>query len=373
MKMDTQKQVVKNRLALSEAFHPAQLWYRGEEYASIRSEFEGFVLQDYDAAGPHVMVIGAPGAGKTLVVEKVVNDLAALAQTKMRVLHTSYVNCRREKNEYTILKKMATDFGVNVPATGWQVNRLLDVVFNMKSNRIVVIDDADLILPKMIDFVGMLTRMPGLGMIMVSNRVGFEELIDDPAVLSSLGEIQVYFKPYAVDALRTILTERAKEAFTILPDDAVRNLCAALAVGKNGDVRYLMRLVARAASKAENDGVDRIEARHVYEADRETQDLDITIVLRGMPCTWRHLFSAVVANHPDTEWRKIYHTFVVSGSEYGYEPLSYYRALEALKNLEKAGLVSVKSIRKVGTKVRLIASPDTAKKVLEKLEDEKGV
>ncbi|MDG6918568.1 MAG: AAA family ATPase [Nitrososphaerota archaeon] len=371
--MVDQRQVVKNRLALGESFHPTQLWYRGEEYTAVRAEFEAFAMQDYDAAGPHIVVTGAPGMGKTLVVEKVADDLAALAQSKMRVLRTSYINCRREKNEYMILKKMATDFGVNVPPTGWQVNRLLDVVYNMKVNKLVVIDDADLILPKMIDFIGMLTRMPGLGMIMVSNRIGFEELIDDPAVLSSLGKTQVYFKPYSVEALRAILAERTKEAFTSPLDESVLNLCAALAVGKNGDVRYLMGLVGRAATKAENDGADRIAVRHVYEADRETQDLDMTIVLRGMPSTWRYLFLSVIAHHPDTEWRKIYHTFVISGPEAGYEPLSYYRALEALKNLEKAGLVSVQSIRKVGTKVRLIADPGTAKKVLEKLTDERGV
>ncbi|MDG6989469.1 MAG: hypothetical protein JRN21_09180, partial [Nitrososphaerota archaeon] len=75
--MTGQRQVVKNRLALSESFHPTQLWYRGEEYSTIRSEFEAFAMQDYDAAGPHIVVTGAPGMGKTLVVEKVVADLAA--------------------------------------------------------------------------------------------------------------------------------------------------------------------------------------------------------------------------------------------------------------------------------------------------------
>jgi cell division control protein 6 len=359
-------ELIRDLLVLTDSYRPPVLLFRGRAYETIKNELSIRATRNFPASGPHIRLAGYPGTGKTETIKKVRDDLAALALTNRVKLKTAYVNCRHFSTKYTIYRAILKEYGVQVK-DGWQQYRLDSALENVQGNQLVILDEVDAYLRRGdFDVLHALSRRPGLSLVLVSNRFDLNSMIADPGILSSLGTREVNFDPYTADEIAEILKERAKKAFYVMPNPSVIMACAAVAAKRNGDARYGINLLAKAAQMAITGKSHVITDSLVISADRAIEGREIVDTLMSYPPSIRYLFKAIVTVYPETDWRVVYGAYKKNADN--YEPLSYHRARDALWALEKAGIARVMAKPKKGTTVSLEMDDDMARRVVAQLD-----
>ncbi len=356
MQAPARNRIIKNRIVLTDEYEPEAARFRDEQIRQILFELKGLAEEaDYPSPGKHLFVTGYPGGGKTFVVNKALELLKERAAFLKVPLKTSYVNCSLFSTQYHIYKKMLGDFGVAVK-DGWQEGMLIERFGNVKNNKIVVLDEVDQFLRHQDErLLYVLSRTKGVSVIMISNKLNIDEWIKNPAVLSSLAAGHISFRPYNANELRAILTERAKMAFSDIPTGVI-DLCAALAAKTNGDMRFAMKLLLQAADTAELDGCVELTEAHLSKANAYLHQQELINDIRELPYQALCAFKAIVNAYPETRWSVISREY----KRLSDQPLTDRRAIDLLRNLDKAGLISVDTRRRRGTSVDLLVGIDIA-------------
>jgi cell division control protein 6 len=161
--------------------------------------------------------------------------------------------------------------------------RLKKVVASNKLGMIVVLDEVDMV--KDVDeLLYMLTRINDevpagrVNVIGISNRYSFKENLD-PRSRSTLCEEEMVFKPYNANQLKSILAQRVKLGLrTGSISQSNIALIAAYGAQTNGDARYALKLLQKAAELAQNAGRKRIRTEDVKDAKTKVEE-DITFEL----------------------------------------------------------------------------------------------
>ncbi|RLE79642.1 MAG: cell division control protein Cdc6 [Thermoprotei archaeon] len=304
----------------------------------------------------NIFIYGLPGTGKTAVTKYVLRKMLEKAGDRIQA---TYVNCRQNNTNYSVLFEICTQLGEKVPFTGLSLaelfKRMRRKIDSKASLVIVVLDEVDHLVKKNgDDLLYYLTRInldltrAKVSVIGVTNDLKFMEYLD-ARVKSSLCEEEIVFPPYTYEELEDILKKRAEQALNpgSYTEEAIR-LCAAIAARQKGDCRLALDILLKAADLAELEGAPRIEENHVSRAYKELEKDVVVDLVKTMPLHAKLVLLSII--HLTKEKPKI----IITGDVYrkykdlckkiGLDALTQRRVSDILSDLDTVGLISTKIV-----------------------------
>jgi len=306
---------------------------------------------------PTVAVHGPPGTGKTVTTRRVCQEFA----TRHDDVAVEYVNLKECRSIFSAANE------IHLELTGTKVGAYegLDGAFggiwaalaDYPAWTVLILDEIDHIahdanydpsefLYRLLRGEGKLAREIQLSAWLVSNELLEVDLRLDSRVESAMSDEQVFFPPYGVDELATILWPRLDRAFV---DEAlsneVREAGISMAAHRWGDARKALTLFRHAGETANERGLDQV-TRECLEANLETTDRAATIekllslpihhffVLLGMTNWTDRMTGEIVQPVTSSQVRESYEQIVDSESQ-----ISERAMRECLTDLETMGLV----------------------------------
>lgn len=348
--------IFKDREVLRHDYLPDRL-PRREEQIILLGEKVAPVLKG--ARSSNVFIYGKTGTGKTAVTKYVLCHLEIKAKEFCAPVKFCYVNCRMIGSEYRIFATLCKRIGINVPFTGLSVGEVFER-FKKGLNEakvifIVILDEVDALLKSRGDnLLYELTRInetlssSKVSLIGISNDIRIKEFLD-PRVFSSLSEEEIIFGPYNADDLKSILSERAQQAFydNVLSDGAL-SLCAALAAAEHGDARRALDLLRVAGEIAERKRAQGVVEEHVREAERHIEHNRVIEALEKLTLHSKivilsiyHLKQAEVNR---TVTGEIYEVYAELCRELGVSPLTQRRVGTLVNELDCMGILNARIV-----------------------------
>jgi len=257
-----ESKIFKDEKVLSTEFLPEVLPHRENQIEVIANN----LLPASQGRKPqNTFIHGPPGIGKTASVRYVFRQFEEYSGVK-----SFYINCWDYKTVHSILSKLAVDMGIFVTRKGMAKDEVLEkFVEACKKTRkglVICFDEADQLKDKnsLYDFFRINQYIPNpVGLVFISN---FSNLFLDlePRVKSSADVEEIEFKPYSLEEMKNILTERSREAFHAgIVEDGVVFLCANHAVVNGGDVRIGLECLMKAGRLAEKENSAKLKVEHV--------------------------------------------------------------------------------------------------------------
>ncbi|MCX8172985.1 MAG: AAA family ATPase [Thermoplasmata archaeon] len=338
-----------------EKYLPSKLHHRSNEIKKVLSVLRPCV----DGEAPNtLMVYGPSGTGKTAVLKHVGTNLEKIGKEDNKPISFVYINCSTMDTAYALFQYLGNFFTdedkAKIPSTGWPFQAVLDKVkenLNQKERVIILaLDEIDRLVKKSGDdpLHTLLTLQcectnAKIGFVGISNDLRLCENFEQ-RVKSRLAGVTLTFNPYTGDQLKTILEDRAKQAFI---EGKYREneiaLCAAIAAKESGDARRALRILRTAAEICESDGAERIEERHIYEAKNSIEKDVIKETIQKLRDHEKLTLYAVCLlslRKESITTGSVYGTYGNLAKIQGMNQLSPRRITEFLTNMDELGLVS---------------------------------
>jgi cell division control protein 6 len=250
----------------------------------------------------NVFVHGPTGVGKTIGTKAVLDrlhlsidqyDYESSAEFDEPSLKTVHLECRDMNTSYQVAAHLINKFRKDtergeIRTTGYPEGEIYAKLFNElntieESHVIIAFDEIDNIgdddkilykLPRCNNDNANATVDPEVtkvGVIGITNDSTFKEHLD-PRAKSSLCDQDIYFPPYDAKELRTILKDRASDAFhdDILTDEVIP-LVAAFAAQRSGYARTALDLLYESGTVANKNSASRVTEEHVRVAEDSIQ------------------------------------------------------------------------------------------------------
>jgi cell division control protein 6 len=348
--------IFKDREVLRHDYLPERLPHREEQIRRI-GEVVAPVLKG--ARCSNIFIYGKTGTGKTAVTKYVLMRLEVKARELGSLVGFCYVNCRLAGTEYRVLANLCSSLNLSVPFTGLSVGELFErfkkSLDSSKRIMIIALDEVDALVKIRGDvLLYELTRInetlshSRVSLIGISNDLRLKEYLD-PRVFSSLSEEEIVFRPYDAGELKTILAERARQAFRegALSDGAL-SLCAALAAAEHGDARRALDLLRVAGEVAERKGAMVVTEEHVREAEKLIEHNRVVEAIANLTLHSKlvmlSVFHLVKANGYKTTTGEIYDVYTELCGELGITPLTQRRVSTLVNELDALGLINAQII-----------------------------
>lgn len=348
--------IFKDREVLRHDYLPERLPHREEQIRRI-GEVVAPVLKGERCS--NIFIYGKTGTGKTAVTKYVLTRLEVKARGLGSLVGFCYVNCRLAGTEYRVLANLCSSLNLSVPFTGLSVGELFErfkkSLDSSKRIMIIALDEVDALVKIRGDvLLYELTRInetlshSRVSLIGISNDLRLKEYLD-PRVFSSLSEEEIVFRPYDAGELKTILGERARQAFRegALSDGAL-SLCAALAAAEHGDARRALDLLRVAGEVAERKGAMVVTEEHVREAEKLIEHNRVVEAIANLTLHSKlvmlSVFHLVKANGYKTTTGEIYDVYTELCGELGIPPLTQRRVSTLVNELDALGLINAQII-----------------------------
>lgn len=388
------------RNALSPHFVPEILLYRENE---VRRMMLALAPITKGEKGKNVFLYGKTGSGKTSSARFV---LSKLEPYKANGVFCTYMNCRVYDSRYKVLQKILSELKPHFSKTGHSFTLLYEELINWieqgarttdastgqpKSRHVVLLlDEIDLV-DDLDNLVYTLTRTNDdlhlrgtLSIIGISNKVNFKSKLDARS-LSSLCEEEIVFQPYNAEQLSAILRDRCKLAFqpnTV--DESAINLASAIAASENGDARYALLLMLRAAELAEARDLSTISDKEVEDARKMADEDKAFEIISTLPEHQRLVLYALAGLAEDVHYKKlvedggeklypsgeVYERYASQSKRSGRTPRSSRWYREYVTELESLGLLNAvssgKGVRGHTTLLKLAYDPAKVKAAVER-------
>ncbi|MFH1785594.1 MAG: AAA family ATPase [Candidatus Micrarchaeota archaeon] len=387
-KILSEKTIFKDASVLSPHYVPKDLHFREQQLYDIMTIISPALKEQKPR---NLIIYGKTGTGKTCTTKRVMEEFNGAKSKDKGSIH--YINCRIYNSRYRILQRILKDYVPELEKAGFGLPFLYEKLVEVASKGeqlIIVLDEIDMV-KDLDDLVYTLTRSNdevkkgGVSMIGISNRLSFKDSLD-PRSRSSLYETEMIFQPYTAEQLRKILNQRIESAFVAdTVDDSAINLAAAITSQENGDARYALKLLNKAAEMVQHDKREKISDTDV-EAARKKVELDITLETINTLPEMHQLVLYAIANltNSGSKYSRLEGTentgMLLSGEVYEeYErtckmtrkrPRSSRWYKEYLNDLEVLGLIittpSGKGVRGQTTLIRLGPHSDQVLEILKK-------
>lgn len=254
---------------------------------------------------PNVLAYGPSGTGKSLIVNRVLNEYQdalkeqgedlAVVQINCEWLQSNFQACEKIAKHVSRLDKVDEEVSVSGLSTHKALTNTVDVVDEYYDGLVVIIDEVDLLvnpkrsnseesafsallyqLSRMNDLVG----FNDMSVVALTNQPDFMRDLDSRAE-SSFNPRDVHFPDYDANQLREILYNR-EDAFLddVLEEDVIP-LAAAIAAQDHGDARKAVDLLRTAGDIAVNEGASEVLEQHVRQSQAEVEKDRILDLAKG--------------------------------------------------------------------------------------------
>lgn len=351
------KAIIRDPSFLMPDYLPERLPHREGEIERLAKALRPLISGNF---GENAFLYGPPGTGKTSVAKYVLRELENSSERVKCV----YVNCWYSETKQAVLFKIASALKLIVARRGISSEELLERIIEALEKKglglALVLDEVDALRSEkaLYDFV----RLPesfGIKMSLVSitNSPLFLERLD-PRILSSLMQVEVEFRPYNSDQIKDILAERVKLAFFDFPSEEVLDFVACEASARNGDVRFALSLLLKAAKIAEErDEILKVE--HVKTALERMVDIKKLRVRDKLDGEDRSILLAIVSLRRRGELAtsgKVYEEYKRTSKN----PLAERTFRLRLEKLENLGVIRsrIENLGRGRTRVMDLALPE---------------
>jgi cell division control protein 6 len=339
---------------------------------------------------PFVSVYGRSGSGKSTIVKFVCENLD-------EDISYAFVNLRKARTVFGCANLILAELGQPSLKSAQGINTAIEHISNaieqrLSSNNkknnngnaklfVLVLDEFDVLLydkrGKPSDFIYKLLVMEEklrekgylVCIVAISNNVMSDYEIDD-RVRSRIGTSEVFFEPYAQQAVLAILKDRAAKAFSQPVDYEILQYCADQSSQEHGDARRAIDLLRVAAEIAGKRG-EKISKMHVDWALAQLQRDRVSTTLSS--ASYHLKLAAAALARISYLTQEVWHSTSTVYNQYrlilgkDIKPLTYRRIAELLTELENMGLVishtSSKGRHGYGTQYKLVVPPETIGKV----------
>jgi cell division control protein 6 len=344
---------------------------------------------------PFISVYGRSGSGKSTVVKFVCENLD-------EEISYAFVNLRKARTVFGCANLILTELGQPSLKSAQGINTAIEQISNAIEQRlsknkkneknnnngnnstklfVLVLDEFDVLLydkrGKPSDFIYKLLVMEEklrengylMCIVAISNNVMADYEIDD-RVRSRIGNSEVFFEPYAQQAVLAILKDRAAQAFSLPVDSDILQYCADQSSQEHGDARRAIDLLRVAAEIAGKRG-EKINKMHVDTAIARLQRDRVSTTLSS--ASFHLKLAAAALARISYLTQEVSHSTSTVYNQYrrilqqGIKPLTYRRIAELLTELENMGLLvsntSSKGRHGYGTEYKLVVPPEVIGKV----------
>ena len=361
--------VFTNENALRDDYEPEELLEREDEVDDLAAPLESIAQGQ---RGGNVFVYGQTGLGKTLSTKKLLEELKEdVAEKPDHGIKVVWQNCH-SKSAYQAAIALANrmrDGDDEKIRAGYQKEEIHDMIWegirqSSESHIVFVLDEVDSIATDEDD--GLLYQLSrahenkdvdlgekDLSIIGISNNFRFRENLDS-ATRSGLCETEVHFGPYNANQLRSILHQRADEAFEEgVIGDAVIPKIAAEAARDTGSARHAIDILHKAGVEARKQRIETIDEELAAEAINLVQRGRIMDELRELPSQTHYVLAAIVSlskqntERPSTsEIYDRYQRIVKQFDGPGASVLSQRTIHNRLSDLSLSGFLSFRQVNK---------------------------
>jgi cell division control protein 6 len=375
--------VFKDESKLSVEYVPSTLPHREAIIKQLTQIFRSLIL--YPGKMSHrVLITGGVGSGKTAVTKLFGNSFVEFAQKRGITVHYIHINCRRDKTEFMVLKRIVKHFSQSIPERGFSPEELLQMLVDILDQRdiflILTLDEIDYLITKSgTELIYDLTRLTDeqlnatqrLSLIGITRDAAFRQGLDRSTV-STLQHNTIQLMPYTVDDLQDIVSQRAEEALYqgCITDDTI-SLISDISATANGDARYAIELLWRSGKTADDENLFKISPEHVRNAKADTHPVVRREILNDLTrpqlllllALARTLKRSDLAYSTMGEVEEAYH---IASEEYQQSPRSHTQIWEYVQDLQHHGIIQTKlSGAKMRGKTTLFSLPDVSARVLE--------
>ncbi|MHA2226343.1 MAG: Cdc6/Cdc18 family protein [Candidatus Hodarchaeales archaeon] len=276
--------IIKDESVFEPTYIPECIVHRENELRLLANHFKTIIFKNTAQSGKQVIIQGSVGSGKTVVakqfgvtIEEYCNTSSEAEITKISFFH---MNCRRQRSWYLILTSILQQLVPAFPIRGFSTAELLAYLLKILDERreglLLCLDEIDYLLSgsKEQDILYSLIRYHEgvthdnqfqISLMLVTRNAHFQTLLD-PALISSLSQQIILFKPYTAVQLFDILALRAQKGLydSTFSDDILKTIVS-LAY-KGSDARYAIELLWRSAKVAEHEETHQISVEHVRKA-----------------------------------------------------------------------------------------------------------
>ena len=375
--------VFKDEAKLSVEYVPTILIHRESVTKQLTQIFRSLILYP-DKMSHRVLITGGVGSGKTAVTKLFGNNFAQLGQKRGVNIHYVHINCRRDKTDFMVLKRVVRHFSQSIPERGFSPEELLQILMDILKERqihlILTLDEIDYLITKTGGgLIYDLTRLTDeelnatqrLSLIGITRDAAFRQGLDR-STLSTLQNNMIQLPPYTMEEIKDIITSRSKEALYqgCITEGAI-DLIADISAVEHGDARYAIELLWRAGKTADEENVFKIIPDHIRSAKADTHPVvrreilnDLSrpqlLLLLGLG---RSLHRNDLAYITTGEIEEAYH---VVCEEYRATPRSHTQIWGYIQDLQHLGVLQTKiSGANMRGKTTLISIPDVSSQVLE--------
>lgn len=335
--------IFRDERVLYPEFLPEKILHREKEIDFLVGSFNPLV----HGKKPHnVFLTGSTGVGKTTVARFVLNELCDYTER----VKSLYLNCFEFNSRHAVLSSIANFLGVASPRRGIATDeiytQLLEGIKKSTFSPIVVLDEVDQLflnsdgqklLYDLLRVVGFGRNV--FGLVLVSNNPNLTLLLDE-RIKSSLAEEKIVFEPYSPSELKSILSQRADQAFfpqTL--DNEVIPFIAARCARLGGDCRVGIEALLKAGREAEKQNSKKVLLVHAKNAFESVEGVSLLKGAKYLSSPEKALL-LLLAKNSEMRSGKIFESFL-SSSKQG---LSERRLRDILNDLEKKGFVASEQV-----------------------------
>ncbi len=355
--------LIKDPKPLSYDYLPPELPHRETQMRDMERLFE----KVKEGGARNMMLRGRVGTGKTasarLFTDSFTEDMAG----KGKRVVSAYVNCRSRSSSHAVLLTIARAFSPQFPAAGFSEDYMMDAIKthleNSGAHLIVILDEVDYLLRRAgSDIIYKLSRFSeftgkpqNISIIGISQQDAIS-LMDEAARSTFRRSNVVSFPTYSAMELADIISQRADLA--LKPGSISRDSMDLMAEisAKDGDARYAIELLEKAALVAQSAGLDQIRPEHVRMAASERtlsvgeealEDLGMHESLTLLAVMRRLRTSAyATTGEVEEEYRAVC-------EENGHEPRGHTQFWKYMNRLEMDGLIDMKLVSGKGRTKRV--------------------
>lgn len=353
----------------SSNYIPNHILHREEEMQTLVNYFRS-IITNPTSSSRKVVLYGPVGTGKTVVSRAFGADLAKYLKTSRTTgdpfFRFFHVNCRKTKTPHLILTTILRQLVPGFPLRGFSVDELLRMfsllLYEKNLVSLLILDEIDYLIPdERTDFLYALSRieegdpniresqLPNLppdngesrfNLLTITRNRNFRHCLD-PSTASSLGRNLITFPPYTRNQLFDIVNSRAELGLRgKCYDDELLETIASLAE-ENGDARFGIELLWRAAKLADQEKKDQVTSEHVRKAVVSVLPMEKSFVqdLNSHQKLILLSIARLIRDKPFVTTPEVKTTYIQMCEQNGIRPRRQTQIWSYLKDLTRLGLI----------------------------------